>query len=80
MEYKLGGDMLLNINGSKEIVLDENDFRYLVEKYIGTEATDFYSAIIEDYELEIDYLNDVIKKLTEEVDTNNIDSGEIDKC
>ena len=55
--------MVLTINGNNEIILDESDFSYVVDKYLGAECRDYFNRIlcsrdssIKDLENKIDYL------------------------
>ena len=68
--------MILCINGNYENVMDENDFAFLIDKYMGNEAKKYYIELLEDFSAEIDSLNESIQKLWDEVDLEQDGSGE----
>lgn len=75
--------MVLDIKGKTEIVLNDNDFSYLIEKYMGSEAKDYFDELVDDYETTIKGIQeelqasyDVQDKLQEEIYTLQNDPGE----
>ena len=71
---KLNEGTSLSINGNREVVLGFNDFPYLVDKYMGSEAKEIFDAIISNYkeymsavELAVDEYKGDISKLEGEI-------------
>ena len=63
--------MLLSINNNIENVMNEQDFSYVIEKYMGDEAKKYYEEVLYNHSSEINFLNSEINEL-------NLQIGDID--
>lgn len=62
------GDMVLTINGNNEIILDELDFSYIIEKYLGAECRDYFNNILQNRDFSIEDLENKIHCLEVELE------------
>lgn len=60
--------MILKVNDKNENVMNNHDFAYIVGKYMGHEAKNYYVDMLENYSAKIDYLEDYISDLEEQLE------------
>jgi molecular chaperone GrpE (heat shock protein) len=68
-------------NGSVETILNEKDFEDILDKYLGTEAVDYFQkkveeleSKVEDLEFDLDNQKDKYKELEEEYEEYRIEN------
>lgn len=53
--------------GDKEIVLDERDFSYILEKHLGNEVREYFDSFLFSKQSEIEELQSTVDNLNEEL-------------
>ena len=59
-------------NGSVETILNEKDFEYMLNKYLGTEAADYFHSLFKDYD-EVEELQEKVEELESKVEDLEFD-------
>ena len=59
-------------NGSVETILNEKDFEYILDKYLGTEASDYFHSLFKDYD-EVEELQEKVEELESKVEDLEFD-------
>ena len=59
-------------NGSVETILNGKDFEDILDKYLGTEAADYFHSLFEDYD-EVKALQEKVKELESKVEDLEFD-------
>ena len=59
-------------NGSVETIMNEKDFEYILDKYLGTEAADYFHSLFKDYD-EVEDLQEKVEELESKVEDLEFD-------
>ena len=66
------GQVMKLANGSVETILNEKDFEYILDKYLGTEASDYFHSLFKDYD-EVEELQEKVEELESKVEDLEFD-------
>ena len=66
------GQVMKLANGSVETILNERDFEDILDKYLGTEAADYFHNLFSDYE-EAKAVQDKVEELESKVEDLQFD-------
>ena len=61
------GQVIKLANGSVETILNEKDFEDVLDKYLGTEAADYFHSLFKDYD-EVKELQEKVEELESKVE------------
>ena len=59
-------------NGSVETIMNEKDFENILDKYLGTEAADYFHSLFKDYD-EVEELQEKVEELENKVEDLEFD-------
>ena len=66
------GQVMKLANGSVETILNEKDFEDILDKYLGTEAADYFHSLFKDYD-EVKVLQEQVEELESKVEDLEFD-------
>ena len=66
------GQVIKLANGSVETILNEKDFEDILDKYLGTEAADYFHSLFKDYD-EVEELQEKVEELESKVEDLEFD-------
>lgn len=66
------GKVMKLANGSVETILNEKDFEDVLDKYLGTEAADYFRSLFKDYD-EVKALQEKVEELESKVEDLDFD-------
>ena len=73
------GQVMKLANGSVETIMNERDFEDILDKYLGTEAADYFHSLFKDYD-DVKALQEKVEELESKVEDLefDLDNQEID--
>ena len=66
------GQVMKLANGSVETIMNERDFEDILDKYLGTEAADYFHSLFKDYD-DVKALQEKVEELESKVEELEID-------
>lgn len=66
------GQVMKLANGSVETILNEKDFEDILDKYLGTEAADYFHSLFKDYD-DVKALQEKVEELESKVEDLEFD-------
>lgn len=66
------GQVMKLANGSVETIMNEKDFEDVLDKYLGTEAADYFHSLFKDYD-EVKALQEKVEELESKVEDLEFD-------